>query len=162
MNSSLLPKVIANLAKHEGRSMRMYPDTVGVVTCGIGHAIFTPQAALALGFLSSGLPASGPSILADYTCVKHHILKVGNLLLPVAAQELVETHDTPVSSPTLSSGPPKSDPGLGTLDHVSPFQDSTRGRGISNAIAPGVLFPTATQKLDETQDTPLSVAFRPS
>ena len=81
--------------------MRMYPDTVGVVTVGVGHAIFNPQAALALGFTRMGLPASAPAILADYTCVKGHIIKVGNLILSEAAQDAVLAEDLKVTEKRL-------------------------------------------------------------
>ena len=79
----------------------MYPDTVGVVTVGCGHALFSPQAALALGFISMGIPASAPAILADYTCVKHHIIKVGNLQLPEAAQDALLAEDLKITERRL-------------------------------------------------------------
>jgi GH24 family phage-related lysozyme (muramidase) len=42
MTPELLTAVSLNLAKHEGRLLSMYLDSVGVVTCGVGHALFTP------------------------------------------------------------------------------------------------------------------------
>jgi GH24 family phage-related lysozyme (muramidase) len=102
MTKSLLPKVISNLAKHEGRKARMYPDTVGVVTVGVGHAIFNPQQALALHFSELGYLNARPStILADYAMVKNHLIKVGNLILSEAAQDAVLAEDLKVTEKRL-------------------------------------------------------------
>lgn len=43
-----LANVNARLERFEGRTNYMYLDTVGVVTVGVGHALFTPASAVAL------------------------------------------------------------------------------------------------------------------
>src|SRR6516165_2816846 len=68
---------------------------------------------------------------------------------PAAVQELVEIHDTALSSVKVPA------PGLPTADQVVPSHISTR-ENVSPWAARSTTSPTATQKLVETQDTPLS------
>ena len=61
----ILGNVMARIERFEGRTTWMYLDTAGVVTCGVGHALATAQAAIAL-------PWSRPEAIvrADYARVQ--------------------------------------------------------------------------------------------
>lgn len=71
MTPQLFKLVSENLARHEGRKLTMYLDTVGVVTCGIGHALFTPMEAVKLSWYKEhGVLANRQDILNDWERVK--------------------------------------------------------------------------------------------
>jgi hypothetical protein len=73
----------------------------------------------------------------------------GLLDSPTAVQEMVETQDTPNRRVSRFL------PGLGTMDHPVPFQDSIRA--WSNP--PLKYEPTAVQSLAVTQETPEGRCF---
>lgn len=76
MTDELFSAVSKNLEKHEGRILRMYLDSVGVVTCGIGHAIFAPAAAFSIPFWrSTDMLANREEITAEYWGVKRKLAK---------------------------------------------------------------------------------------
>jgi hypothetical protein len=60
-------------------------------------------------------------------------------------QSLAEAHETPISWLWIPSS------GLGTIFQVLPFQVSA---SVSDSTAALAQFPTATQELAETQETP--------
>jgi hypothetical protein len=72
--------------------------------------------------------------------------------VPTATQKVVETQDTPLRSWPFVLGL-----GLGTIDQVVPSHISTRVISVRWGGKPSgvTASPTATQKLVETQDTPL-------
>lgn len=65
---------------------------------------------------------------------------------PTAKQNVIDTHETLVGSPSIPAWPP------GMVDQLVPSQDSMRGFARL-AFELAALTPTATQKLLETQDT---------
>lgn len=76
MTPELFRAVSDNLADHEGRVLSMYLDSVGVVTCGVGHALFTPVMAYVIPFWKdSGTLATRDEIFVGWTSVKNGKLK---------------------------------------------------------------------------------------
>lgn len=74
MTPELFSAVSANLAKHEGRRLQMYLDTVGVCTIGVGHALFAPASCHQIPFWrSTNELATRDEILAEYDAVKRKI-----------------------------------------------------------------------------------------
>lgn len=71
MNPELLSKVQANIAAHEGRKLSMYLDTEGVVTCGVGHALFcVADAYRVLWWSSTNELATRAEVERAYTAIK--------------------------------------------------------------------------------------------
>lgn len=88
------------LGSHEGNSGSMYCDSCEppVVTVGVGHALFTSQAAKALPFLDAktGSPASSAQIEAEYSRTKALRVYPGSrpyLILPVSEVSKLEDQD---------------------------------------------------------------------
>lgn len=92
MRASTRLRAVSNIAKHEGRVCQMYLDSVGVVTVGVGHAIFTVEDACCLGFMRGNRAATRAEIIADYTGVKYTKRK-GTLFLPVEEMDRILAFD---------------------------------------------------------------------
>ena len=61
----------ARLKQHEGVIPYLYLDSLGIVTTGVGHALFTAAYAVHLPFMRpSSLMASSDDILAEYNAVR--------------------------------------------------------------------------------------------
>ncbi len=75
---------------NEGRIPHMYADSIGVVTVGIGHAIFRPQGAHRLPFVrkDTGAPATQAEIDKDYNAVVGIANHVANFFDPLTELEL--------------------------------------------------------------------------
>lgn len=71
MTDELMSAICLNITKHEGRKLMMYLDTKGIVTCGIGHALFRCDDAHLIQWLKHGdKPASRAEVIAAWTAVK--------------------------------------------------------------------------------------------
>lgn len=64
----MLDRLKDSLKAWESSVPHMYLDTVGVTTCGIGHAIFSPEMACALSWErgATGVAASPQEIMQEY------------------------------------------------------------------------------------------------
>jgi GH24 family phage-related lysozyme (muramidase) len=89
MTPELFAAVSANLAKHEGRRLQMYLDSVGVCTIGIGHALFAPAACMQIPFWrSTNELATREEISAEYDAVKRK-LRAAKLLISYEMTEML-------------------------------------------------------------------------
>ena len=78
---------------NEGRIPHMYADSIGVVTVGIGHAIFQPQGAHRLPFVrkDTGAAATQAEIDKDYNAVVGITNHVASYFDPLTELELSQT-----------------------------------------------------------------------
>ena len=70
MTPEILAAAVAALKGFEAVVPCMYRDTEAVVTCGIGHALFSQSDALLLPWALISGPASPQDIIKDYQAVK--------------------------------------------------------------------------------------------
>lgn len=75
-------RILANIAKHEGRRLSLYLDTKDVVTIGVGHAVFTSADAAKLKmWIGSNMPATQQAVIQDWLLVKQGTIKQGRLTM---------------------------------------------------------------------------------
>ena len=86
MDAKLVEQVKATLIEHEGEMTCMYLDTLGIVTCGVGHALRSADAAVGLLWLRRvGMgQADANEIRAEYNLV--HALRPGMLPMYYSAK----------------------------------------------------------------------------
>jgi GH24 family phage-related lysozyme (muramidase) len=92
MTPELFTAVSLNLAKHEGRVLSMYLDSVGVVSCGVGHALF----AIADGFnicwwKDTSTLANREEVKAGWTAVKYKTAKRALMLSYEESDRLLQS-----------------------------------------------------------------------
>lgn len=76
------PRILSNISNHEGRRLRFYLDTKGIVTIGVGHAVFTSaDAAVLKMWVAAGVPATPSAIMQDWYLVKSGSVKQGRLFM---------------------------------------------------------------------------------
>lgn len=76
MTPELFKAVSLNLEKHEGRKLEMYRDTKGIVTCGIGHALFAAVDAYRPGMVwykDSHVFATVDEVKAKWAAVRQNV-----------------------------------------------------------------------------------------
>lgn len=102
MNRELLPRIIENISRHEGRVAQMYLDKKGFVTVGVGHLIAKIEDACVLKFIRIDRPATRAEIIADYSAVKY-TKKRGLLFLPVEEMDRLLAYDLGKAEHTLTA-----------------------------------------------------------
>lgn len=103
MEPELLQAVQNNIAAHEDRKLSMYLDTEGVVTCGVGHALFcVGDAYKVLWWASTSELATRLEVERAYTAIKRKATQfVPSLLMTYEETNRILTLDLEIAEHTL-------------------------------------------------------------